>query len=408
MYAGTDRPRRRPAVFLATFGYAWLMIGLFTGTIVLVVFVRGIIKALHEAGFGAAVENRVLMAVMAAFVVASFLLTRAVVRRLYRTHSLRARRIALGALVLPGLLSMWAWSNPTLLLARIAGSDSSSVSMRGGPTFIFGPYPDGERMAELRKEGVKSIISLQHPSVLVEVQGIHSEEENAKRLGMQLIHAPMLPWVSDNRASLEKIREIARSGHGVYYVHCGLGRDRVNVVKRVIESMSESTEVRLAAARDLQDAKGLEQRTAPFEHGRLFELKPGVWLVPIPNRMELSEILFGARAKVLLVLDSADRAQRAWLTEATAELQSYVVPFAVVPFTERDAGDAARVAQLMSRIDKERGRVTVVVPRTPFGVHPGERSSRIAQVLLRRYRVNLAASPADRRSSALSGDNSGR
>lgn len=408
MYAATDRPRRRPAVFLATFGYAWLMIGLFTGTLVLVLFVRGIINALHEAGFGATIENRVLMGVMAAFVVASFLLTRAVVRRLYRTRSIRTRRIALGALIVPGLFSMWAWSNPTMLLARIAGSDSSSVIMRGGPTFIFGPYPDGERMAQLKKEGVKSIISLQHPSVLVEVQGIHSEEENAKRLGMELIHAPMLPWVSDNRASLDKIRQIARTGRGVYYVHCGLGRDRVNVVKRVVESMSANTPVQLAAARDLQEAKGLEQRTAPFEHGRLFELKPGVWLVPIPNRMELSEILFGARAEVLLVLDPADAAQKKWLADAESELRSYIIPFAVVPFTERDAADTARVARLVSRIDALPGRVTVVVPRTPFSTHPGERSSRIAQVLLQRYRVNLAAAPGDRRSSTRSGGNSGR
>jgi len=107
MTTQANTPRRRAAAsFLATFGFAWLMIGLFTGTIVLVLFVRGIVGAVHGLGFGQAAENRVLIGVILLFVVVSFMLTRSVVRRLYRTPSVRVRRLAVGALCVPGIASM--------------------------------------------------------------------------------------------------------------------------------------------------------------------------------------------------------------------------------------------------------------------------------------------------------------
>jgi len=410
MYADSNRPRFTPRSFLATFAYAWLMIGLFTGTLVLVVFVRGIIGAVHGIGLGDNAENRVLMGVIVAFIAVSFMVTRAVVRRLYRTESVRTRRIALGALILPAALSMWAWSNPTALLARIAGSTASTIAMRGGPEFVFGPYPDANRLAELKRQGVTTIISLQHPSVVVELQGIRDEKENTAKLGLQLIHAPMLPWVSDNQASLDRIREIARTGHGKFYVHCGLGRDRVNVVKRVIESMSGANNMRLANAADLRSAKGLEQRTQPFQRGRLFQLRPGVWLVPMPNRSELSDILFGAEGRVLLVLDPQDTAQQAWAKDAQQQLRAYVIPNALVAFDDKDAADDERVALLANRIQSEKGRVTVVVPRTPFGSGTKERQTAVAVALLRYFGVNwsLSAQHADLRSSSRSGDSSGK
>jgi hypothetical protein len=408
MTTQTNPPRRRAAAsFLVTFGFAWLMIGLFTGTIVLVLFVRGIVSTVHGLGFGQSAENGVLICVILLFVVASFMLTRSVVRRLYRTPSVRARRLALGALVVPGIASMWAWSNPTAMLANFAGSESSSVKMEGGPEFVFGAYPQPERLEQLQKEGYTAVISLQHPTVVVEVQGIAMEKAATKRLGLPLIQTPMLPWVSDNEASLNKIREIVKTGKGKYYVHCGLGRDRVNVVRRVVESMAKDNNVRLARATDLMNAKGLEQRTTPMQYGRLFQLRPGVWLLPIPNTMELSDILFGAPGRVLLVLDPTDSTQQAWSAYAQQQMRNYIIDFAVVPFTETDAADPQRVAMLASRIRGEKGRVAVIVPRTPFGDGTTERNTKTAQAVMRSFGVSWAV-PTDQRSSSQSAGNSGR
>lgn len=409
MQGKTDTPgRQSPGKYLAVFGYAWLMIGLVTGTIVLVFLVRGIIGALHGLGMGQTAEDRSLIVIILAFVVLSFLLTRWFIRRVYRSPSARNRRLALGALLLPGVAAMWAWSNPTALLANFAGSTSTTLALAGGPEFVFGPYPQPDRLAELKQQGFTAVVSLQHPSVVVELKGIATEKAATEKLGLTLIQAPMLPWVSENEASLEKIREIARTGSGKYYVHCGLGRDRVNVVRRVIESMSTDGKVRLAKAKDLMDAKGLEQREAPFQNGRLFELRPGVWLTPIPNKMELSEVLFGAEGRVLLVLDPADSAQQAWSTSTQKQLRDYVIPFEVVPFTEADAADSGRVALLVNRIRsaREGERVTVIVPRTPFGSGTRERQTQVAQAILRSFNVSWARS--DQRSSSRSDGSSGR
>jgi hypothetical protein len=377
--------RRKPAAsFLALFGYAWLMIGLFTGTLVLVVVVRGLISALQQFGLGADAENRVLVGVILAFVFASFLLTRSVVKRVYRVSSIRARRLAFSALVIPGALSMWAWSDPTRVLAGIAGGESTRLRLAGGPEFVFGPYPQPERLAELKRGGFTAVVSLQHPGVLVEVQGIAREKEAARRLGLELIQAPMLPWVSDNAESLEKIRALARTGRGKYYVHCGLGRDRVNVVKRVVESMALE-DVRLGQADDLKEVQSFATRGEPFERGRLFEIRPGAWLVPLPNEAELAFTVFGSPGRVVAVLDPADPLHREWLDRAKREFHSYAIPFATIPFTESDAGSPQRTALLINRLRSEPGPLTIVVHRTPFSSAPSEPRTRIAQIILQAF-----------------------
>ena len=46
---------------------------------------------------------------------------------------------------------------------------------------------------------------------IVEEQGIEEERRATRELGLKLIEAPMLPWVSNNEGSLEKLRVIART-----------------------------------------------------------------------------------------------------------------------------------------------------------------------------------------------------
>lgn len=379
---GAASPPRRKSVasFLAVFGFSWLMIGLFTGTIVLVLVVRAMLGGLDQLGWGADAEKRVLIGLMLAFVAGSFLLTRSVVKRVYRVPSSTMRRLAFGSLVIPGAFSMWAWSDPTRMLAGIAGGESSRLKLAGGPEFVFGPYPQPDRLEELKREGYTAVVSLQHPGVVVEVQGIAREKEAAQRLGLNLIHAPMLPWVSDNEESLDRIRELARTGRGKYYVHCGLGRDRVNVVKRVVESMALQ-HVRLGAADDLRTVQSFETRAEPFQRGPLVELRKGAWLVPLPNEAELAFTVFGDPGTVIAVLDPDNPEHGAWIARARREFDGYAIPFATIPFTEADAADAARVSLLLNRLRSEQGRLTVVVARTPFG-SGDEANTQVARALI--------------------------
>lgn len=375
--------------FFATFGYAWFVIGLFGGTLVLVFAVRGILDILHRMGWGQAAQNRLFMLVILSFVIGSFLLARRVVRGLYR-QTPRTRMAALVALGIPALLSGYAWSNPTRFLAGLAGTEGSSLSLAGGPSFVFGSYPDDQRLRELKAQGVTAIVSLQSPAVLVEISGISSERKSAALAGIQFIEAPMLPWVSDNTESLEKIRQLALHGKGTYYVHCGLGRDRVNIAKRVIESLQPQSQARLAAGSDLKKAEGFETRTDPFERGMLMKVSDGAWVIPYPNKEEFyGFILQGRPGHVFLVLDPADSLHRGWIADAEKQMKQYAVPYSFIPYPglKGDTSTAAVLAQVRAK----KPPFTVIVPKTAWQV--GLPKDPVALAIAKAYNVTVMLLP---------------
>ena len=377
------------AHFFATFGYAWLTIGLFTGTLVLVVAVRGILAALQRLDWGQGAQNRMLMGVILLFVIGSFLLARRVVRALFR-QTPRMRRISLFLLAVPAVLSGYAWTNPARFLSRIAGTQGSTLSLAGGPKFVFGSYPDDNRLRELQKEGVTAVVSLQSPAVFVEISGINEERKSASRIGMNFIEAPMLPWVSDNTESLEKIKQLALHGKGTYYVHCGLGRDRVNIVKRVIESLQPQTRATIAASRDLHNATGFERRTERFERGLPMKVKDGAWVVPYLNAVEFyGFILQGQPGTVLLVLDSTSAEQREWLVEATKKMKQYAVTYEFMPYPGA-RGDTSTAA-ILTRVKALTPPYTVMVPTTTLSV--GDPGHPVARAIGKAFGVDVKPLP---------------
>ncbi|HEX6036834.1 hypothetical protein, partial [Longimicrobium sp.] len=211
----------------------------------------------------------------------------------------------------------------------------------------------------------------QHPAVVpFEPRSIAEERRNARALRMEFIHAPMLPWVSDNAAALERIRQLMRGGRGKYYVHCGLGRDRTNVVRRMIEAEGAGLGVRMASATDLQHASTLADRLRlppdqrDMERGAVRELEPGVWLVPHPNPAELSGyMLAGQLRTVVLLLDPSDPEQRAWRDALEQAFRRSAVAFEERPLLPAEGARAAVIAAEVRRMPHP---VAVVAPRTPF------------------------------------------
>jgi len=375
--------------FLATFGYAWFTIGLFTGTLVLVLAVRGIMNVLQRLGWGQPAQNRLLILVILLFVALSFMLARRVVRVMYRMAP-TTRRIALVALGIPALLSLYAWSNPTKFLAGIAGTTGSSLALANGPTFLFGSYPDDVRLRELKKQGVTAVVSLQSPSVLVEISGISEERQAAARMGLKFIEAPMLPWVSDNTESLEKIKQLALHGSGTYYVHCGLGRDRVNIVKRVIESLEPQTRAHVASTKGMKAAAGFERRTEVFERGMPMKVQDGSWVVPLLNEAEFyGFILQGQPGHLVIVLDSAEAGQRAWLLDARKKMTTYAVAYTFVqyPGAKNDTSTAGVVAQVRAL----KPPFTVMVPSMTMTI--GDPGNPVARAIAKAYGATVRPLP---------------
>jgi hypothetical protein len=207
------------------------MVGFATGTFVLVAPVRWITGFAQGRGWSESAEDVLMMGVIGVYVLASVALALAVTRLLFQSHA-RALKYALvlGVTTLAGS-ALWGWTNPAVYATMAGGIRGDAVATRSGAVFLFGPYPDRQRLEELKAEGVTAVVSLQHPAVMpFEPKGIADEKAAAAELGIRFIHAPMLPWVSDNTASLEIVRRLATEETGRFYVHCGLGRDRVNVV----------------------------------------------------------------------------------------------------------------------------------------------------------------------------------
>lgn len=224
-------PRER-VLRLAQFLYLWLMVGLVVGTIVLLLPVRWILAGMQRFDWEQRSQNIALMLVILAYVVLSWFITRALQRRMDATTN---RTVRLGIPVVAtalAIVTFFLWSNPGGVLASLAGATSSRLSMGSGAVWEFGRYPDYETLERFKRERFTAVITLEHPGDLVERQGIQNERQMARQVGIKLIEAPMLPWVSNNQASLDLIRSIARTGKGRYYVHCGLD---------VIASTSSST-----------------------------------------------------------------------------------------------------------------------------------------------------------------------
>jgi hypothetical protein len=337
----------------------WLLIGLVLGTAVLVGPVRLITEGMGRAGWEQSSQDRVLIVVILLYLVFSLLLTRWIVGIMFRARNRNTRWAIAAVFTLLAAGTAWEWSNPAKLLAGIAGGgDGGSYNVVGGAEFIFGAYPDDAKLDSLKVAGVTAVISLQHPGVVIEREGISAERDATRIRHLKFIQAPMLPWVSDNEESLEKLREIARHGKGKYFVHCGLGRDRVNVAKRIIEAEG----IRIARS-DAKTATGFADRPDPFERGSLAHLEPGKWLIPYPNKDEMFGFILGGQAgTVVSLLDATDPEQAAWNAEMEKLLKQYAIPFIMRPLPENNVVRAMDVAREVKALPPP---VTVIAPQTP-------------------------------------------
>ena len=371
----------------------WILVALVLGTAVLIGPVRLITEGMGGAGWEQSSQDHVLIVVILLYLVLSLLLTRWIVGIMFRARSRNTRWAIAAVFTLLAAVTAWEWSNPAKMLAGIAGGGEAGMfNIAGGPRFIFGAYPDEPRLLELKRQGVTAVISLQHPGVLIEREGIMSEKDAAKRLHLTMIQAPMLPWVSNNEGSLEKLRLIARTGKGVFYVHCGLGRDRVNVAKRVIEAEG----IKVALSSDVKAATAFADRPDPFERGSLAHFDRAKWLIPYPNKHEMFGFVLGGQGgHVVSLLDPLDPEQGAWNREMEALMKEYSIPFTMRPLP---ANDPVRTIQIAKEVRAMPEPVAVIVAQTPMEDGKPRTHTQAAFAFLKAYGTvapnSLAAKPS--------------
>ena len=194
----------------------------------------------------------------------------------------------------------------TLLLT----TDSNLVAVFQGTSqqrnskFMIGPYPEEERLTELKKEGYQGVISLLSPTIPFEKLLLDREMQAGAKIGIQVYSFPMLPWISGNQTSLNGIKELVEKEKGPFYIHCYLGKHRADLVEYTLTGTAKSF-----------------LYPDQLERGRLNYYHDGrVVLGPYPNDEEWFHLVRRGQLKeVISYLDPAD-ADEAPLIEKEKQL----------------------------------------------------------------------------------------
>jgi len=356
----------------------WLFIGFAFGTVLLLFPVRWWVNLSRASGWAHSTESIGVAVIILALVLVSFALAYRAMLAFVRTD----RPLVRAGLVLITMgaagMAYGLWVTPSLMKGSMAAEQTA------GAHFTFGPFPDAARLATLKAEGYTGVISLLHPAVVpFEPQLIAQERKEATAAGIKLIHLPMLPWVSENTDSLDKLRAIAVANQGRYYIHCYLGADRVNVARRIIEQAS-------AAGVVIEGAGAATRRTLEgmlrvgFERGPIFRLEQGLYLIPYPTDGEfLSYILNGEVKNVVALLDSRNAEEKTRIDYERKLLESHSLPFHLVEVSDVRYGgrrilEAVAMAQKLER---------------PTVIHsfftPGPRTASVAEAVLIAQRTGL-------------------
>lgn len=243
------------------------------------------------------------------------------------------------------------WSYGVVLLSCIASifvfylfinPNSSVVTLSRGVEettnqFTFGPYPDEQKLKELKDDGYEGVITLMSPTIPFEKVLLEKEQKIAKDVGITLHSFPMLPWVSDNKESLQQIKELVANNDGKFYVHCYLGKHRVDMVREVIAD--ETGE---------QYVKDLEMLPKKLERGPLRSLKGGDMLLgPFPTQEEWFHLILRKDyQEVVSTLDPSVQENVQWIEQAKKIAKDYELTFTEIPVQdENDTEQIRKVAQ---------------------------------------------------------------
>ena len=324
----------------ALFLLLWATSGFALGTLVLLGPVRWLTDALRAAGVGPGLEDTVMAGVILLFTAISVAVAAWLYRRVRDARRAGVRLGVPAGCVATAGIALWAWLHPGLVTPTVG--DVAAPDAR----FVVGPYPDADALRELEAAGYTAVISLLHPAVVpFEPRLLAREREAARDAGIELIHAPMLPWIGDNDDAIRKIRELAERDSGRYYVHCYLGRDRVRVAARVARQAGASVtfldEVR---GRDLALAE-----TALWERGPIYHFGDSVFVAPYPTDEEfLAFVLASDLAVVVSLLEPSVPRDTAWIRRERDALGAVDLPLVLFPIPRRPGPDT--LSALVDRI----------------------------------------------------------
>jgi len=315
----------------------WLFTGFALGVAILLWPLRIWVNYTRGNNYSAIAENAGVLVLIGLLIIISFRVSLA----LFQWHLSRKKMIitvlAMAFPITSSFFALYLLMNPD-----IVNKDAEKVEVTEKIT--IGPYPTEEKIKELKKEGFTAVISLLHPAVIpFEPELLNKEEALLKKYNMQLIKAPMLPWVADNRASLKLIGDAVKNGKGKYYIHCYLGKDRVNVVKNFILQLSGSVSNAGIESSRTFEAQGF------FERGNIYKIDTTTYLLPFPTDEELLAFFLAGHVKTVInIMDSTVAENEPWLQKE----RTVLVPNGIIykNMAMRDTSDVTDVENIIDTI----------------------------------------------------------
>ncbi len=175
-----------------------------------------------------------------------------------------------------------------------------------GERFTYGSYPDARKIEELKDEGYDGVITLLNPDIPFENVLLKKELGNGEEAGISIYSYSMLPWISENEKPLREIEELTTGDEKRYYVHCYLGKHRVDYVRQTLDGTGETPA-----------PQELEPLPRAFERGKLVPFEgEKVVLGPYPTEEEWFNFVIRRDVEeVISTLDPENPDDASWIEE---------------------------------------------------------------------------------------------
>jgi protein tyrosine phosphatase (PTP) superfamily phosphohydrolase (DUF442 family) len=344
----------------------WLFWGFALGTFILLGPLRFTVDFARSRNWPGFAENALVFFYIILLGAISFLLARYTSRKLLNSAVPKSSKgLHAGIPLLAAIIALFVMMNPAY---NNAGTSNAEIS-KG---FTIGPYPTAEKIQELKKSGYTAIISLLHPAVVpFEPKLLNEELEAAQDANIAVISIPMLPWVSENEAAVDSLKKIVQQANGRYYIHCYLGKDRVNVARRVVEQ-------------EMGDKVAFEGGIKPrsiddinsFERGPIVKLEQNVYFTPLPTNEEYFGYILATNFQHIVAL--ADMNDKDAAIEANKEKEALKIYG--ISHSFYDVNDDASVARVKAIVDSVKGM------NRPLLVHSFRSDQPLAKLFIEQYR----------------------
>lgn len=190
------------------------------------------------------------------------------------------------------------------------------------------------------------MIALLSPKVPFERVLLQQEEDNGKEAGIRVYSRPMLPWITGNEASLESVKALAVQEDKQFYIHCYLGKHRVDIVRQELEATAPDPTEREV---------DLPYR---FERGEVITYEgERIILGPYPTEEEWFEFVLRRDVdEVVSTLDPDNPDDAPWIEQERKIAEENGLEFTLMPLDPLSP-DSAAVREVVRHVRDAEGKV---------------------------------------------------